>query len=237
MHSFIHIVLRVTCSMSTSSGAKEASLALIPQQVQVQTLDDIGISRYVKVPPRENQPQRCGNLRRSLTTPPAEQCNPCPFDRLEARSFIACRTCTLPSVDRVVGQPMKRTRTSAFGTNGRVGHDASQFYGQRLYQDFDIRKKPTTSGDYNTPNQLDVIHCADSRDMHHLPSDSVHLMITSPPYNVGKEYDADLTLKEYIDLLSNVISEVYRVLVEGGRACINIANVGRTPYITLALIT
>ena len=45
-------------------------------------------------------------------------------------------------------------------------------------------------------------HCADSRDMRHLPDNSVHLMITSPPYNVGKEYDADLTLAEYTDLLS-----------------------------------
>ena len=60
-------------------------------------------------------------------------------------------------------------------------------------------------------------------------------MITSPPYNVGKDYDADLTLTEYEDLLFDVMTEVYRVLVEGGRVCINIANVGRSPYIPLHL--
>ena len=83
------------------------------------------------------------------------------------------------------------------------------------------------------PSRLDVIHCADARDMHHLPDNSVHLMITSPPYNVGKDYDDDLSLSEYRGLLTGVLQETYRTLVQGGRACVNIANVGRTPYIPL----
>ena len=41
-------------------------------------------------------------------------------------------------------------------------------------------------------------------------------------------------MKEYLLLLKNVFSETYRVLVTGGRACINIANVGRKPYIPLS---
>ena len=69
--------------------------------------------------------------------------------------------------------------------------------------------------------------------MDELPDNSVHLMVTSPPYNVGKEYDQDLTLAEYLDLIKRIMKEVYRVLVVGGRACINIANVGRKPYIPL----
>ena len=132
-----------------------------------------------------------------------------------------------------MGRPVKRTQTSDFGSNGRIGHDASKFYSQRLYQDLAINGRQPEHARGSTPEQLDVIHCADSRNMHHLPDNSVDLMITSPPYNVGKEYDADLTLAEYTDLLSDVMREVYRVLVEGGRACINIANVGRTPYIPL----
>jgi DNA modification methylase len=138
-------------------------------------------------------------------------------------------------MDRVMGQPVKRTKTSSFGTNGRAGHDASKFYGQRLYQDFNIATSKKKAGRENTPEQLDIIHLGDSRDMNHLPDNSVHLMITSPPYNVGKDYDADLTLTEYEDLLFDVMTEVYRVLVEGGRVCINIANVGRSPYIPLHL--
>ncbi len=69
--------------------------------------------------------------------------------------------------------------------------------------------------------------------MSELPDYSVHLMVTSPPYNVQKEYDEDLTLEEYRDLLHVVFEETYRVLVTGGRACINVANLGRKPYIPL----
>jgi site-specific DNA-methyltransferase (adenine-specific) len=69
--------------------------------------------------------------------------------------------------------------------------------------------------------------------MAELKDNSVHLMVTSPPYNVGKDYDEDLSLQEYLHLLKNVFTEVYRTLVWGGRACINIANVGRSPYIPL----
>ena len=69
--------------------------------------------------------------------------------------------------------------------------------------------------------------------MEELPDNSVHLMVTSPPYNVGKEYDEDLTLGEYRAFLKRVWAEVYRVLVPGGRVCINIANLGRKPYIPL----
>jgi site-specific DNA-methyltransferase (adenine-specific) len=58
-------------------------------------------------------------------------------------------------------------------------------------------------------------------------------MITSPPYNVKKEYDQDLTLDEYRELLQSVLKETYRVLVTGGRACVNVANLGRKPYIPL----
>jgi len=58
-------------------------------------------------------------------------------------------------------------------------------------------------------------------------------MVTSPPYNVGKTYDQNLTLSEYRTLIKNVMQEVYRVLVPGGRVCFNIANIGRKPYIPL----
>ena len=46
---------------------------------------------------------------------------------------------------------------------------------------------------------LNQIFCKSSEDMAELPDNSVHLMVTSPPYNVGKEYDQDATLEEYLD--------------------------------------
>ena len=80
---------------------------------------------------------------------------------------------------------------------------------------------------------LDTVYQASSENMEALPDNSIHLMVTSPPYNVGKEYDEDLTLGDYLAFLRRVWEEVHRTLVPGGRACINIANLGRKPYIPL----
>jgi len=84
-----------------------------------------------------------------------------------------------------------------------------------------------------TPKFLNSIFCKSSEHMTELPDSSIHLMVTSPPYNVGKDYDEDFTLTEYLIFLKGVWKEVHRVLVPGGRACINIANLGRKPYIPL----
>lgn len=67
-----------------------------------------------------------------------------------------------------------------------------------------------------------------------IPITESEVMITSPPYNVSKDYDQDLSLNEYLDLLKKVFSETFRVLVYGGRACINVANIGRKPYIPIS---
>ncbi len=64
-----------------------------------------------------------------------------------------------------------------------------------------------------------------------MPDRSVHLMVTSPPYNVGKDYDDDLTMEDWRGLMSRVLRETFRALVDGGRACVNVANLGRRPYI------
>jgi len=133
----------------------------------------------------------------------------------------------------VTDKESKGTRTSSFGSPGRVSHDSSDFYDSRMYAD----RTPDENIEYKEnplPNEVrDKIHLKSSESMDEIPDYSVHLMVTSPPYNVQKEYDEDLTLEEYTSLLRNVFSEVYRVLVTGGRACINVANLGRKPYIPL----
>ena len=127
----------------------------------------------------------------------------------------------------------KKTATSSFGSPGRAGHDASAFYSARLYED-----QPQTDSMQYLENPIpaeirDTIIHGSSEAMKELPDSSVHLMVTSPPYNVGKDYDSDMTLGEFLDLLKRVWSETYRVLVPGGRVCINVANLGRKPYIPL----
>lgn len=127
----------------------------------------------------------------------------------------------------------RATRTSRFGSKGRESHDASAFYQGRLYD----HAGPEDPGPYLEnpvpPGLLDRIIVGDSKSMDLLPDCSVHLMVTSPPYNVGKEYDEDLTLDDYLEMLAAVFRETYRVLVPGGRACVNVANLGRRPYIPL----
>jgi len=125
------------------------------------------------------------------------------------------------------------TKTSAFGTNGRYNHDSSEFYNKKLYSNGNGEKKVNYVENDIPKNHLNKVFRKSSEIMKELPNKSVHLMVTSPPYNVGKEYDEDLTLQEYINLLSEVFKETHRVLVPGGRVAINIANIGRKPYIPL----
>ncbi len=128
----------------------------------------------------------------------------------------------------------KGTETSAFGTNGRINHDSSKFYNSKLYSELQV-KKVFDIKENELPKQLEnQFILGSAENMKELPDNSIHLMITSPPYNVSKEYDQDLSLKEYLQLLENVFKETFRVLVNGGRACINVANLGRKPYIPLS---
>lgn len=85
--------------------------------------------------------------------------------------------------------------------------------------------------------EKDKIYCADSRNMKEIPDDTIQLIITSPPYNAEKDYDYykdNKPLEEYLGLLYDVWKECSRVLCTGGRICINVANIGRKPYLALS---
>ncbi|MBM4283767.1 MAG: site-specific DNA-methyltransferase [Deltaproteobacteria bacterium] len=125
------------------------------------------------------------------------------------------------------------TQTSSFGSSGRIGHDSSRFYSGKLYEGLPQERKCEY---IENKIQIEIINknfCKSSEDMMELQDSCVHLMVTSPPYNVGKEYDEDFTLDQYLEFLKRVWREVHRVLVPGGRACVNVANLGRKPYIPL----
>lgn len=124
------------------------------------------------------------------------------------------------------------TATRSFGSSSREGHDASSFYSRKF-----IGENTSTSTDsvLNWAKSRNRIFCRSAELMEQdLLPNSVALMITSPPYNVGKEYDNDLNREEYLTLLERIFKATYRVLEPGGRACVNVANLGRKPYIPLA---
>jgi site-specific DNA-methyltransferase (adenine-specific) len=127
----------------------------------------------------------------------------------------------------------RTTRSSSFGSPGRISHDASRFYKGRLYAELPPPAGGRAPESVVPPEVANRLVPHTSEDMAELPAGCVHLMVTSPPYNAGKEYDQDLSLDEYRALLRRVFAETYRVLVDGGRACINVANLGRKPYLPL----
>ncbi len=129
--------------------------------------------------------------------------------------------------------PKNGTVTSSFGSPGRINHDSSQFYNSRLYEGMQFDRKIKHIENDIPKKFINKHFCHSSEQMKELPNNSVHLMITSPPYNVTKEYDNNLSLNEYLILLKKIWTETFRVLASGGRACINVANLGRKPYIPL----
>jgi len=138
------------------------------------------------------------------------------------------------SVARVSGR--RPTTTSNFGVSRRESHDASGFYG---------RFEPPVIDDDDTVLMPEPVAepfvCGDARDMHTLADRSVALVVTSPPYFAGKQYEEELerdgvpsSYLEYLELLHDVFAECVRVLEPGGRIAVNVANLGRKPYRSLA---
>lgn len=127
------------------------------------------------------------------------------------------------------------SKTQSFGTSKRENHDSSLYY-ERNINNWLAKADPVAdsqSSNLTTKEWKDQIHRSSSENMGEVPSNSVALAFTSPPYNVGKDYDDNMDLEDYLGLIRRVAKEVYRVLVPGGRYVVNIANLGRKPYIPL----
>ena len=138
----------------------------------------------------------------------------------------------------------RTTSTSSFGAGRREGHDATDFYARF--------SPPTISADatvHGPVPELGSGSCllGDAADMRHLPDNSVALVVTSPPYFVGKEYELAVTAEaehpdrripetylEFLHMLRSVFAECVRVLEPGGRIAVNVANLGRKPYRSLS---
>ena len=125
-----------------------------------------------------------------------------------------------------------KTTTSAFGVSKREGHDSSVYYGAKMYDDL-VKSRDVGEDNEFPPELADVVINGNSKQMP-LPDNCVQLVVTSPPYNASKDYDEDLSLSDYLGLLHDVFAECYRVLSPGGRMVVNVANLGRKPYIPLA---
>jgi site-specific DNA-methyltransferase (adenine-specific) len=138
----------------------------------------------------------------------------------------------------------RATSTSAFGVGRRESHDASDFYARfappELAPDESISPRP------EIPEGEAACILADARhlvlpDLSPLPDNCVALVVTSPPYFSGKEYEQALgeghvpgDYLAYLQMLRDVFGECKRVLEPGGRIAVNVANLGRRPYRSLS---
>ena len=130
----------------------------------------------------------------------------------------------------------RTTATSNFGVSRRESHDASAFY-ERFHA-------PEISDDATVLPPAPVAEpfvCGDARAMTAVADGSVALVVTSPPYFAGKQYEEELEREgvpasylEYLQLLRDVFEECVRTLEPGGRIAVNVANLGRKPYRSLS---
>jgi DNA modification methylase len=121
------------------------------------------------------------------------------------------------------------TRTATFGVSRREGHDSSPYYERNLASIVETKDRAvgTTVG-------VNEVYVHSAEQMSELEDSSVALMVTSPPYHVGKDYDGGGSFDDYLDLIEAVFAETYKKLQPGGRAVVNVANLGRRPYIPLS---
>lgn len=118
----------------------------------------------------------------------------------------------------------------------RESHDASAFYDR-------FRAPELSADDTVLPPEpvAEPFVCGDARSMNAVPDGSVALVVTSPPYFAGKQYEEELeregvpsSYADYLGLLSDVFAECARKLEPGGRIAVNVANLGRKPYRSLS---
>ncbi len=116
---------------------------------------------------------------------------------------------------------MKKTSFFKIGSGSRKGF-VSTFQDKELKEIFH---------ENNISKIRNQIFTKSSEEMNELIDNCISLTVTSPPYNIGKDSDEDLSDDEYWKMITKVFEEVYRVTESGGRLVVNVANLGRKPYI------
>lgn len=85
-------------------------------------------------------------------------------------------------------------------------------------------KSPTITDRFD-PSASIVLRCGETLDfLQSLPSQSVKLAVTSPPYNLGKEYERRTGIEAYLNLQDEVILQLVRVLSSDGSICWQVGN-------------
>lgn len=93
-----------------------------------------------------------------------------------------------------------------------MNHSLSISQHPKIYEDFDMKNDIT-------------VHTGDSYNFFKkLPSNFVNLIITSPPYNIGKVYETKESIDEYLKYQEKVIDELVRIMSDDGSVCWEVGN-------------
>ena len=105
------------------------------------------------------------------------------------------------------------TTTSTFGVSKRESHNSDPFYKRFPPLQQDKKTEPST------PVTIDQLYVGDSSNMGEINANSTALVVTSPPYFVGKDYEVDIEKEgipasyiEYLQMLRSVFTECWRIL-------------------------
>jgi len=135
-----------------------------------------------------------------------------------------------------VATKKRGTATSNFGVGKRESHDATAFY-----ERFEAPEVSDNDAVVAPSAIVEPFVEGDARHMDAIEDGSVALVVTSPPYFAGKQYEEELerdgvpsSYAEYLQLLTDVFAECARTLEPGGRIAVNVANLGRKPYRSLS---
>lgn len=88
----------------------------------------------------------------------------------------------------------------------------------------DEAKKLIVRRRFSIENDVTLVHGDSLKLLSKIPDKSVRLVVTSPPYNLGKSYEKKQTKDEYLHFQRAVIAEVIRITMDGGSICWQVGN-------------
>lgn len=90
-------------------------------------------------------------------------------------------------------------------------------------------------------DELVFVYNTDSQNLNFISDNSVHLVVTSPPYNTGMPYDNhndEMIKSDYLEMLHNVFAECYRVMKKGAKICVNVPScLAQTRFSKIAFLS
>ena len=87
------------------------------------------------------------------------------------------------------------------------------------------KREPAETKQPMPTQDIPGVYIKDSRDMSELPNKSVHMVLSSPPYNVGVEFEKGIPFDEHLEMVKDVLKECARVLVPGGVIALNVDDI------------